>query len=216
LTVRRAAPRRKASAVSALTLTEKGELLDELLTARPELREQAEALAGRRLVDADRSAVADDVESSLRYHDVDELNGRAGYQSDRGYVGPGEAADEILDEALQPFLDDLTRRRELGMTTATTELAMGILCGLYACREAGSESLLEYSPDYAGERAADVASRCAEMGVELPVDDLLDAVPEWSRLVLPSAPRPGSGDRGGERQAGARVGPAPRTGRSKR
>ena len=145
LTARRAAPRRKASAVSALSLAEKGELLDELLSARPELREQAEALAGRRLVGADRSVVADDVESSLRYHDADELNGRAGYQPGRGYVGPGEAADEILDEALQPFLDDLTRRRELGM--AATELAVGILCGLYACREAGSESLLEYCPD---------------------------------------------------------------------
>ncbi len=203
--------------MSALTLMEKAELLDELLTARPELREQAEALAGRRLVGADRSAVAADVESSLRCHDVDELNGRAGYQSGRGYVGPGEAADEILDEALQPFLDDLTRRRELGMTTATTELAVGILCGLYACREAGSESLLEYSPDYAIERAADVVSRCAKLGVELPVvDDLLDIVPEWSGLVLPSPPRPGSGDRAGERQAGARVGPAARTGRSKR
>jgi hypothetical protein len=99
----------------------------------------------------------------------------------------------------------------------TTELAVGILCGLYACREAGSESLLEYSPDYAIERAADVVSRCAKLGVELPVvDDLLDIVPEWSGLVLPSPPRPGSGDRAGERQAGARVGPAARTGRSKR
>jgi hypothetical protein len=77
--------------VRALTLMEKAELLDELLTARPELREQAEALAGGRLVGADRSAVAADVESSLRCHDVDELNGRAGYQSGRGYVGPGEA-----------------------------------------------------------------------------------------------------------------------------
>jgi hypothetical protein len=209
---RRTAPRRRTSALDALTLAEKGELLDELLTARPELREQAEALAGRRLVDEDRSAVAQDLESALRYHDVDELSGRAGYHPARGYVDPGEAADEILDEALQPFLDDLTRRGELGMTAAAAELAVGILCGLYACRDAGSESLLEYCPDYPVERAAEVVDRCAKLGVELPVDDLLELVPEWSRLLHPAPPR-GRRDEG---RAGVPVGPAARAGRSRR
>jgi hypothetical protein len=51
----------------------------------------------------DRSAVANDVESALGFHDIDEINGRVGYRSGSGYVEPGEAADEILDEALQPF-----------------------------------------------------------------------------------------------------------------
>lgn len=54
------------------------------------------------------------------------------------------------------------------MTAAAVELAAGILGGLYACRDAGSESLLEYSPDYAVERAADVVDRCAKLGPELP------------------------------------------------
>jgi hypothetical protein len=166
-------------------------------------------------VDEDRSAVADDVESALRFHDVGELNGRAGYHPGRGYVDAGGAADEILDEALQPFLDDLIRRGELGMTAAAVELAVGILCGLYACREAGSEPLLEYSPDYPVERAAEVVDRCAKLGFELPVDDLLDLVPEWIRLLLPTPPQPGNGRTAGERHASAPVGSAPRTGRSK-
>ncbi len=207
---RRTAPTKKTSALNALSVAEKGELLDKLLTVRPELREQAEDLAAQRLVDEDRTAVADDVESALRYHDIDELNGRAGYHPGRGYVDPGEAADEILDEALQPFLDDLARRGELGMAAAA-ELAVGILCGLYACREAGSESLLGYSPDYAVEHAGEVVDRCAALGVALPVDDLLEAVPEWSRLLWPppwrrtgAAPRPAS------------VESASRVGRSKR
>lgn len=184
-----AAPR-KSSALDALTLTEKGYLLDELLAARPDLREQAEGLAERRMADEDRLAVADDVESALRYHDVDELNGRAGYRPGRGYVDPGEAADEILDEALQPFLDDLVRRGELGMTAAAVELAVGILCGLYQCRDdRDSESLLAYSPDYSVERASDVVDQCAKLAVDLPVDDLLEHIPEWSGLLQPT-PRP--------------------------
>jgi hypothetical protein len=41
---------------------------------------------------------------------IEELNTRVGYRPGRGYVHPAEAADEILDEVLQLFLDDLQRR----------------------------------------------------------------------------------------------------------
>jgi len=51
------------------------------------------------LTDADRVAVADDVESALQGRDIEELNTRAGHRPGRGYVHPAEAADEILDEA---------------------------------------------------------------------------------------------------------------------
>jgi hypothetical protein len=45
-----------------------------------------------------------------------------------------------------PFLDDLRRRAGLGMGSAATEVAAGILLGLYNCREGSSETLLEYPP----------------------------------------------------------------------
>jgi hypothetical protein len=48
----------------------------------------------------------------------------------------------------------LSRRATLGMNTAAAELAVGILCGLYACRDDSGESLIEYCPDYPAERAA--------------------------------------------------------------
>jgi hypothetical protein len=131
----------------------------------------------------DRDAVAEDVASALRALDIDELNGRTGYQPGRGYVDPGEAADEILDEALQPFLDDLVRRGELGMVPAAVELAVGILHGLYRCRDGLGESLLEYTPDYAAERASEVVERCRKLTVPLPVDELFDLMPAWSAIV---------------------------------
>jgi hypothetical protein len=144
--------------------------LEELLAARPELREQAEAMARDRLVDEDR----------------------AGDHPGRGYVDPGEAAYEIFDEALQPFLDDLTRRGELDMTAAAVELAVGILCGLYACRDAGSESLLEYAADYPVERAAGVLEQCAKLRVEPPVHELGQLIPEWGRLLRPTPAHAGA------------------------
>ena len=121
----------KRPALEALSAAEKAAVLDELLAARPDLREPAEAHAAQLMTDADRVAVADDVESALQGRDIEELNTRAGHRPGRGYVHPAEAADEILDEALQPFLDDLRRRAGLGMRSATAELAAGILLGLY-------------------------------------------------------------------------------------
>ena len=130
----------------------------------------------------DQDAVALDVESALCGLDIEDLNGRAGYHRGVGYVDPSEAADEILDEALQPFLDDLQRRARLGLRPAVVELAVGILRGLYRCREGASESLLEYSPDFAVERASDVLDQCGKLGIELPVAELVDLTPAWDMI----------------------------------
>ena len=173
----------KRSALDALSAGEKAAVLDELLAARPDLREPAEAYAAQVMSGADRSGVADDVEDALQGLDIEELNTRAGYRPGRGYVDPAEAADEILDEVLQPFLDDLQRRAGLGMRSAAVELAAGILLGLYDCRHGNSETLLEYCPDYAAERASGVVSDCARLGIELPAVELLDLMPEWSDLL---------------------------------
>jgi hypothetical protein len=189
LASRRTAPRTRASALTSLTLTEKGELLDQLLTTQPELRERVEELARLRLTVEDRDTIASDVESALNSHDIDELNSHAGYHPGRGYIHPGEAADEILDGDLQPFLDDLARRAKLGFAAAATEIAAGVLYGLYACREANSETLLEYTPDYAIERAVAVIDHCAKLGVTLPADELLDRVPEWATLLHNTPPK---------------------------
>jgi hypothetical protein len=115
--------------------------------------------------------------------DVTELNCRAGYQPGRGYVHAVEAASEILDEALEPFMRDLERRVALGMTSAAIELAVGILLGLYECRQSGSETLLKHSPDFAVERAAHVTAQCAKLRIALPREELLTLLPEWDGIV---------------------------------
>ncbi len=171
------------SALDALSVAEKAAVLEELLAVRPDLREPAEACAARLMKDASWSAIADDVESALKWLDIHELNTRAGYRPGFGYVDPVEAAGEILDEALQPVLDDLQRRAGLGMRSAATEVAAGILLGLYNCQEGGSETLLEYAPDYAAERASVAASDCVKLGIDLPAAELLDLMPGWSHLL---------------------------------
>ncbi len=187
----RRTPTRKASILDSLSLGEKGELLDQLLAMQPQLREQVEQLARDRLAAGDRDAIAAQVQDALTGHGIEELSGRAGRQPGGGYVGPGEAAYEILDEDLRPLLDDMHRRATLGMTTAATELAIGVLCGLYEIRDSESDTLLGYAPDYAINRADQILRECAKAGIELPLDDLLDLIPEWSMLVTrPVRPTP--------------------------
>jgi hypothetical protein len=175
--------RRPKSSLAALTATEKAAVFDELLATRPDLRKLAEAHATRLISTEDRSAVAEDVKYALLSRSIEELNSRAGYQPGLGYVHPVEAAPEILDEELDSFRHDLERRAMLGMRTAAVELAVGILLGLYECRDAGSETLLEYSPDYAPERAADVVDQCRKLGVELPIAELVDVLAEWGAIL---------------------------------
>ncbi len=174
---------RPTSALATLSAGEKATVLDELLNARPDLREIVETHAARLIATEDRTAVADHLAGTLRGLDIEELNGHAGYRPGQGYVHEVEAADEILDQALEPFLHDLERRVALGLAAAATELAVGILLGLYECRDESGETLLEYSPDYAAERAASLMDRCAGFGIDLPREELPDLLPEWDGIV---------------------------------
>jgi hypothetical protein len=42
----------------------------------------------------------------------------------------------MLDEIVQPYLDDLERRARIGAVRAAREIGFGVLMGLYACRDA--------------------------------------------------------------------------------
>ena len=64
----------KRSVLEALSAAEKAAVLDELLAARPDLRQPAEAYAAQVMSGADRSAVADDVENALQGLGIEELN----------------------------------------------------------------------------------------------------------------------------------------------
>ena len=172
--------RTRTPALKAMTAAEKGELLDALLTDQPALRDRVEALAAARMSAGDRGAVAEEVESVLRGLDIDQLNGRAGYRRGVGYVEPGEAADELLDESGR-----YARDYDVRAIDPLAECAVGILDGLYRCRDGGSESLLEYTPDYGIERASDVVARCRALRVDLPVDDLVELLPEWDAVLRP-------------------------------
>ncbi|MEU9190461.1 hypothetical protein AB0D14_39280 [Streptomyces sp. NPDC048484] len=135
-----------AAAFRSLSAAERGGVLDALLAERPELRADAQRLALTLLSPAGTSRSAPDalaalsdlredtaagVETVLGDLDIEDM--RAGRQPGRGYVDEYEAAGELVEVALQPYKDDVTRRLRLGLSDAARAVALGIIDGLRAC-----------------------------------------------------------------------------------
>src|ERR1035441_712759 len=86
-------------------------VLKTLLARHSELRPETEAIARDSLTQISLFSVADDVETAVLQYDYDDLNGRAGGHS-WGYVELTEAAWELLEEAVEPFVGEMKRRSE--------------------------------------------------------------------------------------------------------
>lgn len=153
-----------------------------LLKAHAELVAEADGLAAGILDKTSWESVGEDVEQRLRSLPLEALNDRAGYQRGRGYVHECDAAAEVVQEALEPYLDDIARRLALGMTAPAHQVAAGVLAGLHACDgEHGSDGLLGYAGDMDNYAHA-VLMLLDRHRAPLPDDLLAATCPAWSFL----------------------------------
>lgn len=169
--------------LDALSAVERAGILTTLLRAHPELTREAEAMAVKQLAEEDSVAVAADVAAELRALDMEQLADRAGAQWGGGYVGPHEAAHDLLAEVMQPYLDDLSRRAKVGASTAAGQIACGVLAGLYACRDEDDNDLVlthAGMPDAVDYLARAVLAACDKAGIAVPEQWLADTCPEWA------------------------------------
>lgn len=176
---------RSEGILERLSGVEAASILNRLLDRHPELRSEAETLAAEALSDISLWAVAEEVEWAVLQFDYDDLNGRAGRHS-WGYVEPAEAAWELLEEAVQPFIDDMRRLLELGLEEQARELCQGILLGLYRVRDNSDNDILNWAPDFPPEEAGDALDVWANFGRtgrkagrRLPPEFVAEHIPEW-------------------------------------
>lgn len=151
-------------------------VLTELLVLHPELRGDAEHIALGHLADIDTDEVAQSIEAELRGADLNQLASRAGRVRGRGYVHENEAAAEILEELLQPALDDLARRASLGLDEGSVRIririGLGLLRGLSRCRDAVEMGtvLAHAGPEVIDDLVESVELVMAKANVRLPAD----------------------------------------------
>ncbi|PZG10237.1 hypothetical protein [Nonomuraea aridisoli] len=168
--------------LAVLSAAERGEVLLALLEAHPELAREAEELGRRMLGSGDWTAVAKDVSDALRGLRLSDLAERAGPQWG-GYVDLRVAAWELVDEVIRPYREDLARRLRVGARHAALEIGLGLLAGLYACREdRTSEPALVQAgmPDVIDFQADRLRRTLKEHRLELPGGWLGEHCAKWS------------------------------------
>jgi hypothetical protein len=126
--------------------------LRRLLKAHPDLSSEADEIARSLLRQLEYGDVAAKIEDEIRALDYEDLNVRAGGHK-WGYVEPSEAAWEILEETVEPVLDDMKRYIELGLKAEALEICKGMVLGLYRLSERQGGDVLGWAPDFPAEAA---------------------------------------------------------------
>ena len=78
--------------------------------------------------------------------EVEEVWDRAG-RTRYGYVEPGEAADQMIEEVMEPFLEELAKYQKLGMNTEANRMCMGLLLGLYRFKRESTSEFRDWASD---------------------------------------------------------------------
>lgn len=177
-----------------LTPPETAAVLRRLLEAHPDLSTEAAGIARSLLRQVDYLQVAAEIEDEIRALDYEDLNARAG-SHEWGYVEPSEAAVEILEETLEPFVEDMKRHLDLGLEAEALEICKGVVLGCYRLSEREGGEVLEWAPDFPGEAAGNVLEawyrradgpesreRGGRKRPPLP-PDFLSLVPKWVPMI---------------------------------
>jgi hypothetical protein len=174
---------RRLSALDTLVAEERSAVLADLLAAHPDLVAEAEQAAFGLLTSAAVDEVAADVSLALLSIPLGALGARAGRVRGRGYVHETDAAWELVEETIGPFLVDLRRRARLDLLDAAAGVAVGIVAGIYEVRDGDEGSVVAYAgPDALRELADEVLAEAARLGVAIPEDAPGRYWPRWSDL----------------------------------
>ena len=158
-------------------------VLRRLLVAHPDLKGEAENIAKSVLHEVDLESIADEVEDAVRALDDADLNGRAG-RHEWGYVEPGDAAMEILEKTVEPFIEDLKRHIDLGLEAEALEICKGLILGLYRLGRGENCTLVGWAPDFPSEAAGQALETWRDGGAAAKPSGAKSSAPPILWLVI--------------------------------
>ncbi|MGH7287055.1 MAG: hypothetical protein ACREI8_03455 [Myxococcota bacterium] len=162
---RRGARSAQRHTIDALDGSEAKRLLGALLDARPDLLVDVAALASRELGAVSEERVADDVSRAIGRLRIEDVWDRPGQFSEGSHGDDSEASWAVVEDALDPFVQDLGRRIRLGRDAEALALCQGALLGLYRVdRKYGEQFLDGHAPDAVADMAGWVAQTWRKSG----------------------------------------------------
>jgi hypothetical protein len=144
---RKANPRESISALDRIGPAETAQLLPQLLKSHPELQSEAEALALRMITAVDPEGVADALAFAFSSISQEEIWDRSGSDSLGGYTAPDEAAGELCEEALAPFIEGLNHLLTMGLLEPALAQVKGMILGLHGLKGRLPDDAEEYPSD---------------------------------------------------------------------
>lgn len=159
--------------------SEQAQVLHQLLDRHPHLRSEAEQASNALLRDVTVAAVADRVSERLTGLELADLAARAG-RVPGGYVEPGEAATELVEQALVPVESDLHRCIDLGLRQTARRMLLGLVAGMHRCSNPPEGTVLAHAgPDTLTEHTRWLIDEMQQAGIELDADELEERCPQW-------------------------------------
>jgi hydrogenase maturation factor len=132
--------------IQSLNADEAARVLSDMLDDDANLIKKAYAAAVKAAGEVDADTIMNKVFSSLDRLDFDDLNSRSG-RTRHGYVEPTDAAWELFEEALEPFIDEMKRNQERALPAVAKAHCVGIVRGLKMYEEGSSSDLADWVAD---------------------------------------------------------------------
>jgi hypothetical protein len=183
-------PKQSANAIlDRLAPEEANAVLRQVLEKHSELRPEAERIAVGLPSSQSVEDIAAEISEALMGVGLDALNGRAGKHA-WGYVEPGEAAMELLEEAIEDRVEDMKRHVEMDMVASAQTVCAGMVVALYACRKTNSDGALGWAPDFPTEHAGFIVQeflvlsryKLTSAERERYIEILVGYAPEWEDM----------------------------------
>jgi hypothetical protein len=138
--------------IDHLSPTDALSILRTLASSDEQLARRIAEIATAHLSEVDPEEVAVVLYDELDALEVEEVWDRAGPKRD-GYVDPSEAAYGMVEEVIDPYLEELKKYQKLGMNTEANRMCMGLLLGLYQFDHESRSKFKDWAPDAPSEFA---------------------------------------------------------------
>ena len=132
--------------IDHLSPTDALSILRTLADSDEQLAKRIAEIATAHLSEVDPEEVAAVLYHELDALEVEEVWDRAG-PTRHGYVDPGEAADQMIEEVIDPYLEELKKYQELDMNTEANRMCMGLLLGLHRFKHESTSEFKDWAPD---------------------------------------------------------------------